>query len=164
MIVAKYLSRSHFLSVCYNMTVKQHITTEPFKKYDACTMTFFISLTLCHTFSILLHHLPCVIPMCCSLVSFTINNKLEWEKRRFFVYLDASSYHVISKEIENRVFRHNRIFRVCINNPCWKIRRHNNFVHIVYNYLRYTYRLLDVFFFLLAVILSEFHENPRRKD
>ena len=37
-------------------------------------------------------------------------------------------------------------------------------VHILYSYLRYTDRLLDLFFLLLAVILSEFHEKPRRKD
>ena len=30
----------------------------------------------------------------------------------------ASAYHVISKEVKNRIFRRNRIFRhICINNP-----------------------------------------------
>ena len=33
-----------------------------------------------------------------------------------------------------------------------------------YSYLKYTDRLLDMFFLLLAVILSELYENPRRKN
>ena len=33
----------------------------------------------------------------------------------------------------------------------------------LYSYLTYTDKLLDVFLLLLAVILSEFHEKPRRK-
>ena len=37
-------------------------------------------------------------------------------------------------------------------------------MEIWYSYLRYTDRLLDVFFLLLIVVLSELHENPRRKD
>ena len=41
---------------------------------------------------------------------------------------------------------------------------YNNFVQILYSYLRYTDRLLDEFFLLVAVILSNHHENPRRKD
>ena len=40
----------------------------------------------------------------------------------------------------------------------------NNFAQILYSYLRYADRLSDVFFLLLVVILSELHENPRRKD
>ena len=35
---------------------------------------------------------------------------------------------------------------------------------MLYSYLRYIGRFLDVFFFLLGVILSELHENPRWKD
>ena len=35
---------------------------------------------------------------------------MESEKRGFFVYMATSAYHVISKEVENRIFRHNRIF------------------------------------------------------
>ena len=37
-------------------------------------------------------------------------------------------------------------------------------MQILYSYLRYTDRPLNVFSLLLAVILLEFHENPRRKD
>ena len=43
--VAKFLLRSHFLSICNNMTVKQHSNTDPFKKYVTCIMAFFIPLT-----------------------------------------------------------------------------------------------------------------------
>ena len=51
-----------------------------------------------------------------SPVLFTIITKnsletMEWEKRRVFAYMAASVYHVISKEVENYSFRHNRIFR-----------------------------------------------------
>ena len=91
---------------------------------------------------------------------------MEWKKRRIFVHMAASTYHVISKEVENRVFKHNRIFRhTCMDKqPILTTKwNHNNFLQILHSYLRYTDRLLDVFFLLLAVILSELHENPRKK-
>ena len=82
---------------------------------------------------------------------------MKWEKRRFFVYRAASPFHVISKEVENRIFRYNNIFRhTCID-------KQPIFVQIFFSYLRYTDRLFDALFLLLAVILSEFHEKPRRK-
>ena len=92
---------------------------------------------------------------------------MEKEKRRFLVHMAASTYHVISKDVEKSVFRYNPIFR----HTC-KYKQHiltkkwnyNNFGQILYSYLRYTDRLLDAFFLLLGVVLSEFHENPRRKD
>ena len=69
------------------------------------------------------------------------------DRRRFKA---ASTYRVISKEVENRVFRHSRIFRhTCINNSYWQ---RSGII-----------RVLDVIFLLLAVIWSELHENPRRK-
>ena len=37
-------------------------------------------------------------------------------------------------------------------------------MQILYSYLKYIDRLLDEFFLLLAVIFSECHEKPRRKD
>ena len=82
----------------------------------------------------------------------------------FLVYMVA--YHVISKEIENRIFRHNRYFRhVCIKNPYWQSSGIITFLwKILYSYRRYTDRLLDVFFLLLTVILSEFHEKLRKKN
>ena len=39
----------------------------------------------------------------------------------------------------------------------------NNFLQILYRYLRYTDKLLDVFFLLLTVILSVLHKNPGKK-
>ena len=102
-----------------------------------------------------------------SIVLFTKNNKL-WNKRKnIFVCMAASAYHVISKEVENWVFRHNCIFRhTCLYKQpiLTKEWNYDNFVQILYSYLRYTNRLLDVFFLLLAVMLSELHENQRRKD
>ena len=72
------------------------LTTELFKKYDTCTMAFFVPLT-CVTRSQFYY--------ITSLVLFTKNNKL-WNERKedFFVYMAASAYH-ISREVENRVFR-----------------------------------------------------------
>ena len=81
--------------------------------------------------------------------------------------MTASAYHVILKEVENRVFRHNRILRhTCIYKQpiLTKWWNYNNFVQILYSYLKYTDTLLDVLFLLQAVILFELHENPRRKD
>ena len=37
-------------------------------------------------------------------------------------------------------------------------------MQILYSYLRYTDRPLDVFFLLLAVILLQFYEKPVEKD
>ena len=34
----------------------------------------------------------------------------------------------------------------------------------IYTYRRYTDKLLDVFSWLLAAILAELHEEPKRKD
>ena len=41
---------------------------------------------------------------------------------------------------------------------------YNNFLQILYSCFRYTDRLVDVFFLLLTVMLSELYEKPRRKD
>ena len=57
--VAKFFLRSHFLSVCNNMAVKQHIIHEPFKKYVTWIMAFFIPLTCVALYQC---SLPCVIP------------------------------------------------------------------------------------------------------
>ena len=40
---------------------------------------------------------------------------------------------------------------------------YNIFVQVLYSYFRYTDRFLDLFFLLLAVILSELHDKSRRK-
>ena len=85
---------------------------------------------------------------------------------RFFVYMAASAYHEISKEAENCVLRYNCIFRctsIYTQPMLTKQWNYNNFLQILYSYLRYTDRLLDVLFLLPAVILSELHENQLEK-
>ena len=83
------------------MTVKQHINQGAIQKVCQFLLT-------CLTLSQFLF-----IP---SLVLFTKNYKL-WKERKetFFCIHDCFNYHVISKEVENRVFRHNRIFRQTSN-------------------------------------------------
>ena len=71
----------------------------------------------------------------------------------------ASAYHVISKVVDNYIFRHNHIFRhTCIYKQPISTKKwnYNIFVQILYNYLRYTYWM---FFSLLAVISSELQEK-----
>ena len=53
---------------------------------------------------------------------------------------------------------------VCIKNPYWQSSGITKIFLQIYSYLRYTDKLLDVFFLLVAVILSELHEIPGRKD
>ena len=74
---------------------------------------------------------------------------MEWEKRRFFVYMVASAHHVITKEVENRVFQDKCIFRHTRIYKEHKLTRHwnyNNSVQILYSYLRYTDRLCGCVF------------------
>ena len=81
----------------------------------------------------------------------------------------SSAYHVISNELENLFFRHNwffrhtRLYKQLTLTKWWN---YNINVQIWYSYFRHTGRLsfLDVLFLLVAVILSELHEKPRRKD
>ena len=101
-----------------------------------------------------------------SLVLFTKNIKL-WNERKegFFVYMAASLDHVLSKEVGNRIFRHN--FRHSCKYKQPMLTKHWNyiiFVQIFHSSLSYINRLLDVFYFLVTVTLSEFHDKPRRKD
>ena len=46
---------------------------------------------------------------------------------------------------------------VCINKPCWE----SSGIKIIL--CKYWNRLLGVFFWLVTVIVSELHENPRKK-
>ena len=69
----------------------------------------------------------------------------------------ASTYRVISKEVESRVFRRNRIFRhTCMYKQPILTKYWNciNFVQILYSYLRYTDRPLDGFFVFVVVVSS----------
>ena len=72
-------------------------------------------------------------------------------------------------EAENHIFKHNRIFRhyVFMNNPHWRNSGILTFLSKYYIVISDTLvggSFLDVFFLLLAVILSERFERPRRKD
>ena len=69
---------------------------------------------------------------------------IEWEEKRFFAYLAASAYHVISTEVENHIFKHDSIFRhLCIYKQptLTKQWNFNIFAQILYRCLRYTGRL-----------------------
>ena len=94
--VAKFLIKSIFSQ--YNMTIKQRINHGTIQKVCHLHDRIFRPIHLSHTLSILLFHLPCDI-------------HLEWEKRKLFVYMAAPGDHIISKEIDNRIFRHIRLFR-----------------------------------------------------
>ena len=86
--------------------------------------------------------------------------------KKFFSYLAASAYRVISKEVKNHILRHNWIFRhtCCINNTHWQSGEIKIFLCKYYIALSDTLvgSFLDVLFLLLAVILSRFLEKPRR--
>ena len=81
----------------------------------------------------------------------------------------ASAYYVISKEVENQIFRRNWIFRqhVCINNPHWQSSGIIIFLckYYVASYFRYTDRFFLGCVLFVTVIFSEFYEKPiRNKD
>ena len=125
-------------------------------RYVSCKMSFFdlfSCVTLCQLYSFT------------SPLLFTKNSKLR--KEDFLYIWLLQRHHVISKEVENCIFRHNRIFRhSCmhkqpISTKQWNC---NIFMQISHRYVRHTDRLLDVHFLLLAVILSELYEKQRRKD
>ena len=78
----------------------------------------------------------------------------------------ASVYQVIPKEVEDCIFRQIEFLdtHICINNPHWQ---HSGIIIIFCKYfivilgtLRVSF--LDVLFLLLAVIVSELYEKPRR--
>ena len=77
-IVAKFFQRSHFLSICNNITVNNKLTTELFQK-------------VCHLFNGIFHSITFVtlsqFYSVTSLALFTENNKL-WNKRKEdFLYI-----------------------------------------------------------------------------
>ena len=63
---------------------------------------------------------------------------IEWEERRFFAYMAALVYQVISTEVENQIFEHNWIFRHWQSN--------------------------GILILILIVTLSKLQEKPRRND
>ena len=106
-----------------------------------------------------------------SAVSFSKLHQetIEWEGKRFFAYMAASAYHVISAEVENYIFKHDWIFRhFCIyKQPTLTKWNFNIFVQILCTVVvsdTVVGTFLDVLFLSLAVILSELYEKTRRKD
>ena len=95
-----------------------------------------------------------------------VTNYMEWKKRIFFTYVAASAYHLISRRY--KIVSLGTIAfldtHVCIKNPYWQSSGITKIFLQIYSYLRYTDKLLDVFFLLVTVILSELHEIPGRKD
>ena len=80
---------------------------------------------------------------------------MAWKKRRYFANIAVSAYHVILKEVENNIVRHN-----------WQSCR---IIIFLYKYYKVTSDtlldfFLDLLFLLLAVIFSELHEKLRKKD
>ena len=135
----------------------------PFEKYVTSIMAFFTPfnfVTLCQFYSTT------------SPVSFTKLHQetIEWEGKRFFAYMAASAYHVISTEVENDIFKHDWIFRhLCIHKQpnLTKLWNFNIFVQILYTVVvsgTMVGSFLDVLFLSFAVIISELHEKTRRKD
>ena len=104
LIREKRVSETRILAfLCSNNDNNNKLIIGPFKNYVTCVITFFIPFTLVTL---------------CQFYSFTflcvIHKKwqiMEWQKRRYFVYMAGSVDHVMSKEVENRIFRHNHIFR-----------------------------------------------------
>ena len=80
-------------------------------------------MQLCNSLSILLYHFLCY--------RLKMTNYGVKEKKISCMY-SCFRRVIISKEVENRVFRHNCIFRhtyVCINNPYWQSGR--VFIHYI---------------------------------
>ena len=128
----------------------------PLKKYVFCIVAYFTPFNFVNfTLSLI------------SLVLFTKLHKeaIEWQKRRFLTHMATLAYHVVSKEVQNHMIRHKWIFRhTCIYKQPTLTKEWN--CNIFVQVIRDTPVgcFLDVLFLLLAVVLSELHEKPRRKD
>ena len=129
--------------MCNNITVKQHSNHWVIQEVCHLHNGIFHSINLCHTFSIY------------SMTSLVLFIMLFIREKKFSGYIAASAYHVMSRELENCVLRHSRVFiHTCIYKQpmLTKYRNYNNFEKILCSYLRYTERILGVFLLLLAVI------------
>ena len=120
----------------------------------------FSSHSTCHILLILLYLSP---------VLFTKLHleTIEWEEKDF-LHMAASAYHVISTEVENHIFKPIEFLDTSafINNPHWQSSGILIFLCKYYIVISDTLvgSFLDVLFLLLAVILPELHEKPRRKN
>ena len=122
----------------------------PIKKYVTCIMTFSTSFNF-------------TLPLCL-YYSLNFIQKLQNESCIYGCF----SVSRLSKEVENHIFKHSLIFR---HLSMYKQRTLTNqwncniLVQILYSYFRCSGSFsLDMLFLLLAVILSELHEKPSRKE
>ena len=133
----------------------------PFKKYVTCIMAFFNPLNFVKFRQFYSTTSP---------VSLTKLHRetIEWEGKIFFANMAVLAYHVISTEAEKHIFKHNWIFRhSCIYKQptltkLWNFHIFCKYYIVILDTLVSSF--LDILFLLLAVILSELHEKPRRKD
>ena len=140
------------------MKTKQQINNKTIKKACHSYYGSFYHINLCPNSS----HFSLSIT---TLVLSIKSNKLRDERKEDFYSCFSVSCYI--KGGRTSIFRHNRIFRhtYMYKKPTWTNQWNCNiFVQILCSYLRYTTRLLDLFFLLLAVILSQLHEKPQRKD
>ena len=123
-----------------NMTIKQQIKYVAIQKVCHLHNGSFRPVQLCHTLSILLYRF--LVPF-----SKLHQETIEWEGKRFFAYMTAF--------LDTFAF---------IRNPHWQ--GSGVLIVLCKNYIVIpdTLVFLGYALFLLAVILSELHEKPRRKD
>ena len=81
-------------------------------------------------------------------------------RKKFFAYVTASTYHVISKEVENQIFKYNYVF---INNPLLQKQRSTIFLCKYYLVISDTLvgSFLDVLFLLFGVIFVYYLPLPK---
>ena len=133
----------------------------PFKKYVACIMAFFTPSTLTHFVSFTLP-----LPLCHS-VNFTKKLWNEREKQFLHIWL---LQHIMLYQRRQKITSLNTIefldTYAFINNPHQQSSGILIFLCKYYIVISDTLvgSFLDMLFLLLAVILSELHEKPRRKD
>ena len=93
------------------MRTKPQINQRDIQKVCHCIMAFFIPFTsfyspLCQFYSI-------TFPALLKRTNYGM------KKKRFFVYMTTSTYHIISKEVENCIFRHTCICKQPILTKYW---------------------------------------------
>ena len=136
------------------MTINQHINHGAIQNVCHLHNCIFHVINLGHTLSILF---PCILlPM--------KNNKLWNERKEDFLYIWLLQRITLHQRRQNRIFRRLHILdaiafldaHLYIKQPILtKYQNYHIFVRILYSYLRYTDRLLDEFFLLLAVNQGE---------
>ena len=83
-----------------------------------------------------------VLPVFPVLFTKLHEKTIKLEKISFFAYIAASAYHIISKEVENHIFRHKLIFRyTCMYKQHTLTNNYDIFAQMWYSYFRYTFRL-----------------------